>query len=667
MGKFHPLTVHLPIGILIYVFLQYIYNNYYKKEKKSNDLLFGLSIILFTSFISVFTGYQRSISGGFEGDLLNLHKSLAFVFLGSTILLLACYKKYNGTNKYLLLMILSVGLMCYTGHLGGSLTHGTDFFRLDDGNVKSLQNPLEAHVYNDIVMPIVKSKCLSCHNENKKKGDLLMTTKEAWIKGGKNGTLIDFLDKEKSTFLKRIHLPHEDKEHMPPSGKKQLTPEEFKFLDWWVKSADSYDQRLIQLKPEEKIMDIILSLYGNRGGIKSYSVQDLKNLFNNGIKYHQLDQKKLFLSIDFTNSNFDSHHIKLLDKLADNVEHLDLSFAKFDSKVLKDVKSLKNLKRIDLDNTAIKTDDIKHLNSLSKLEVLNLYNTNVDDNALAEILKLPNLKQVYLWQSKVTLPAVQELLGKRPNLSIDIGVDDKFDDAKLASPILETDEFIFRDSIDVALKALPAKATIIYSFSQDSLTENTQVYQKPITLFKSTNIQAKAKLKGWNDSDFVQFTFLKSSIIPNKIDLTNLPDDKYKAEGRESLFDMKKGSETFSDGRWLGFSEKDCIVDIELASEKFVSSIAIGSLSDFGSYIFLPRGIEIKSSIDGVVYHLLKSDYYPEMEGPEPKQLKNILLTFDKTKVKFLRIRVINQKNNPIWHPAPKAPSWLFIDEITID
>jgi hypothetical protein len=73
-----------------------------------------------------------------------------------------------------------IPLIIITGHLGGSLTHGSDFLTkgfsekdsVAEKEIKPIADVQEANVYADIVQPIFESKCYSCHNKSKKKGKL---------------------------------------------------------------------------------------------------------------------------------------------------------------------------------------------------------------------------------------------------------------------------------------------------------------------------------------------------------------------------------------------------------------------------------------------------------------------------------------------------------------
>ena len=47
-----------------------------------------------------------------------------------------------------------------------------------------------ADVFLDLVMPMMQSKCVGCHNEGKRKGELLLNTYENMMLGGKSDNTI---------------------------------------------------------------------------------------------------------------------------------------------------------------------------------------------------------------------------------------------------------------------------------------------------------------------------------------------------------------------------------------------------------------------------------------------------------------------------------------------
>src|SRR5690606_34738219 len=100
-------------------------------------------------------------------------------------------------------------IVVITGHLGANITHGDNFVLAPITKEASTPNVLfeDAFVYANMVRPILKTKCMSCHNESKAKGELVMETTEALLKGGKNGVLWDSTKPDLGLMLNRIHLP----------------------------------------------------------------------------------------------------------------------------------------------------------------------------------------------------------------------------------------------------------------------------------------------------------------------------------------------------------------------------------------------------------------------------------------------------------------------------
>lgn len=81
------------------------------------------------------------------------------------------------------------------------------------------QPKVDAHtpVYTAYVAPpVLSAKCTSCHNPQKTKGALDLTSIEGIQKGGENGEVWVAHRPEESLLLQRIELPLEHEEHMPP-------------------------------------------------------------------------------------------------------------------------------------------------------------------------------------------------------------------------------------------------------------------------------------------------------------------------------------------------------------------------------------------------------------------------------------------------------------------
>jgi WD40 repeat protein len=86
-------------------------------------------------------------------------------------------------------------------------------------------------------MRLLKTNCFSCHNEEKKKGGLVMTSREAILKGGESGPSLLPGAPEKSPLI--AALPADADPHMPP--KKQLSATQIDLLARWVKEGATWD------------------------------------------------------------------------------------------------------------------------------------------------------------------------------------------------------------------------------------------------------------------------------------------------------------------------------------------------------------------------------------------------------------------------------------------
>jgi mono/diheme cytochrome c family protein len=101
-----------------------------------------------------------------------------------------------------------------------------------------------APVAFDEVRAIFEGKCLECHNPDKTKGKLLMTTREAFLKGGESGLELIGVSAEKSELIKRLILPKDHEDIMPPKG-GPLPAAEIDILRRWVAEGANWPTGVI--------------------------------------------------------------------------------------------------------------------------------------------------------------------------------------------------------------------------------------------------------------------------------------------------------------------------------------------------------------------------------------------------------------------------------------
>jgi len=87
----------------------------------------------------------------------------------------------------------------------------------------------------------LKAECFACHNEEKKKGGLVLTSREALLKGNDEGAVV-VSGKPDSSRLAKALLRDADP-HMPP--KKQLTDTQIKAIRDWIKGGLVWDAKAL--------------------------------------------------------------------------------------------------------------------------------------------------------------------------------------------------------------------------------------------------------------------------------------------------------------------------------------------------------------------------------------------------------------------------------------
>ncbi|OYW71255.1 MAG: cell surface protein [Verrucomicrobia bacterium 12-59-8] len=102
------------------------------------------------------------------------------------------------------------------------------------------------------VQPLLENKCLECHNPNKIKGKLLMDSATALLNGGDTGPALVAGQPDKSEMIKRIVLPKDHDDIMPPKG-GPLAANEIDVLKRWIAAGAQWPQNLtLQYKTPEQ-------------------------------------------------------------------------------------------------------------------------------------------------------------------------------------------------------------------------------------------------------------------------------------------------------------------------------------------------------------------------------------------------------------------------------
>lgn len=419
-GHLHPLIVHLPIGFILLATLF----NLLSYAKRFRYLEQAVPVTLLTGFIAAVLacvfGYLLSLKGDYDADALGKHK-----LSGISLAAIAGVLYFTTTKFFLkeipvprplfsLLLTGLVVLMSYSGHQGASLTHGSDYLTMQVLLHKERAKPSraeEAMLFEDVIQPILRNKCVQCHRDGKSKGDLALENMEDILKGGESGPAIVPGKPDSSELIRRVMLDEDHKDFMPADGKPPLTKNELLLIQWWVKEGKASQGKTVASLDSALLTPMVAQYLGmetkqavnitqdiNPGIPASVDTSLIGNLRKTGLHVRLMLLQPLMLDVTLpAGSNVKAALIKPeILKLAKHIIWLNLSGNNLTDDDLDFLPALINLEKLRLDKNPV-TDKISdQLVTLKHLEALNLNETNV---TAAAINQLKEIKRIYSWNT----------------------------------------------------------------------------------------------------------------------------------------------------------------------------------------------------------------------------------------------------------------------------
>lgn len=443
-GRFHTLVVHLPIGFLFIAILLEVITRWRAFRQHEPLVPFMWLLGAISVCIAVILGYMLSLTGGYDEESLSWHK---WGGIALCLFAFACYyfkaKLNYAPNKlmrhvYIGLVISTSCLLIQTGHLGGTLTHGPDYLveyapsvirKFAGMNEKKSAAPKRivsldsADIFHDAVMPIIDSKCSSCHNENKKKGKLVVSSFDEIIAGGETAPGIVPGNLARSEIYRRITLPEDHEDFMPGEGKTPLSEEQVSIIEWWIEKNAPPNGSISELSPNENVVKVFENFFGLNGdrevNVPPANQTLLESLVKKGYSVKKLSSATNLLEVNVRSNSYSKLDVAALLDVKDQLVWLDLSNSGITDEDLKSIGALSNLTKLNLHGNNISDDGVEHLLTLSRLQYLNLYGTKVTDRTIMHFSAMESLKRLYLWETGVRNDAlVDSLMKQKPGLTV---------------------------------------------------------------------------------------------------------------------------------------------------------------------------------------------------------------------------------------------------------
>lgn len=673
VGRVHPLMLHLPIGLLLITTLigfgQKLFTESYKE-------LFSFLLFLsaFTASLAAFMGLILSLEGGYNETDLLFHKwfGVALSFICWALISVPISLKAIRP-----VLVLATILLMATGHFGANLTHGEDFIFGPLAQTKKSEMLLtdSSTVFSAAIEPVLESKCFSCHNDQKAKGRLILTSRTAIEKGGKNGPL---WKPGSSLLVDRLNLPIEHKKHMPPKDKAQLADVEIFLIEKWIASGANFDVKLSELSPGDSLRMIANSVAERYHAsstpqsiynFASASPEKIQSLNTPYRTVFQIAANEPALQVDFfLAESFQTKMIDDLNAVKDQIVAINFSKMPVTDDDLKTLKQFRNLEKLFLNQTKIEGATLTVVNDLPKLKLLSLSGTRVKAESLGVFEKNRSLKEVYLWNTEVSQNEIAALEKLNGAISWDLGFrPDEKEVLRLSPPIMRNEGQVLKANEKVSYKHNLPGAVIRYSINgmmPDSLSG--EMYKEPIAISQYSIIKTKAFKEGWMSSRGSEHVFFPEGVKPDRSELLTKPEDRYPGEDAATLTDGRKGMPDFyRDPVWMGFRNEnlEAIFYFDNEAPK-ISSLTLSYARNMYAMCMPPSEMQVWGGDNKNNLKLLAS-YKPE----QPKdyvstRIEGANVKFPESQFKCYKLVAKTLTKLPAFRKAPKEKGWLMVDEV---
>ena len=697
LGRFHPLLLHLPIGFLVLALMLELASRLPRLSQLRPAGGFALAWGALLALVTAALGWMLSQEGGYSAELLSWHQWTGIstaVLAWGVLWLRRRHRQVPSVGRgffYGLGWALLAGLLGFTGHLGGSLTHGEEYLfeyappalRTLTGRAAQAETAVtigsfdETPVYQGVIEPIFAQNCESCHRAGKRKGGLRLDEAAGLLAGGEHGPVVHPSLPDSSELYQRLLLPEDDEEHMPPPGRDPLERAQVELIAWWISQGAPTEASvmLASLDMPDNIRSYLNDLSAGPPEpvlpeVEAAPPAQLSALRQAGWDLRSLAQDSPWLlARPRPADSLTAAQLEALASVAPQVQELDLAYTPLDDAMMAQLKAFPHLLRLKVNKTRITDAGVQHLAGMAYLQSLNMYDTQVSDSCLAVVGKLPRLRQLYVWQTRITEEGVNALRQSLPQLEVELGfgADSRFLPAGGGTPRIEAPAQVFTDPITVTLSGGGQNARLYYTLDGRTPDSASTRYEGPLTLDRSAVLQVAAIPPGGQASEVSRQAFFRVGRLPQGLTLTQPPSSKYPGNGGPTLTDQRLGPPDYNDRAWLGYEGEDLVATLDLGAAGPVRAVTAYCYEDVGAWIFHPKGLVVETSADGQQFQRAGSQAFPVATGERAPGREAFRVSLGNANARYLRVRVQNVTEVPAWHPSAGGKAWVFVSELMVE
>jgi mono/diheme cytochrome c family protein len=410
VGRFHPLAVHLPIGLIVLVPVLEIAGAFRPPLREAAGFVLALAVVACVGTLVL--GFLLAYGSGDTGTTVTRHMWGGIALAIGLLLCLLARPSWSAgevSRLYPALLACVMFTLLWTAHQGGSLTHGTNYltqympaplkrWALLGAVNAAVPNP--DSVYAKRIHPIFDANCVGCHGASKTEGGLRLDSYEMLLKGGKDGPVLLPRRADNSLLIQRVTLPANNQHFMPAEGRPPLKPDQIASIRAWIEQGASPNANTVAgVSMPAEIKEPAIQPVGDY----SKFMDEIRQMENSqGAKLLPVSSKPsdgLVLNTVDAAAGFGDAQLAQFEKFAPYVVEADLARTAVTDASFETLGKFTHLRALHLEGTAVTGNGLARLASLSQLTYLNLSETKVTAANLSSIRSMPNLRHIYLFNS----------------------------------------------------------------------------------------------------------------------------------------------------------------------------------------------------------------------------------------------------------------------------
>ena len=214
-----------------------------------------------------------------------------------------------------------------------------------------------------------------------------------------------------------------------------------------------------------------------------------------------------------------------------------------------------------------------------------------------------------------------------------------------------------------SLDAFTIKYALVPMESGSPEPSNWVEYGGPFEVNASTVIHART-VQGARASSAVHHA-LKQVNHPYTLLMDTPLSNQYAAGGDQALIDGIEGGNQYQTGDWQGYWGTDITGTIDLKNSVELTGVSIGALRDIRPWIYLPKHISISCSLDGRKWSRFgQASHAIDQDDEAP--IRHTFRIDGRSMARYVRFEVENHGLLPEGHLGAGNPSWVFMDEVSL-